>query len=183
MDILDSFIFSGSTSKLLDIVEWGSYVRLAQPLIPLGITIWSYIQAANEDTGVFPVWFWVLPLAYTIIDASSVPLNVYYLLWSALPESEMLTKVNDSTIQMISFLALYINVFMLFSPLIVSVLTFFQQLGYEFIDWINEPDYEFGYNIRISYSIITSLPFLIPAVFQIFPTSAWAGVVNNLAQI
>ena len=165
MQFIDDLIFSGSTSDLLDYVEYGSYVRLAQPLIPLGLTIWSIIQSANANTGVFPVWFWVLPLAYFIIDVSSAPLNVYYLMWSKLSNSDMVTKVNDKNVQLVSFGAYYINIFMLFSPLIMSVLTFLQQLVYEFIDWRNEPDYEFGYNIRLSYSIITTLPFLLPAVF------------------
>ena len=178
--IEELFIFSGSTSTFLNTVEWGSWMRLAQPLIPLGITIWSYFEVANEDNGVYPVWFWLLPFAYFIIDASSVPLNIYHLIWSQSPKSQLLTYVNDSTIQIISFVALYINTFMIWSPVIMGVLTFFQQLIFEIIDAINEPDYEFGWNIRLSYSIVTSLPFLIPAVFQMIPTYSWAGAIVNL---
>ena len=70
------------TQTLLDIVTIGSYVRIAAPVIPLGVTLYSLYQSLNANTGVFPLWFWVLPLLYTIIDASAIPLNVAYLLWT-----------------------------------------------------------------------------------------------------
>jgi hypothetical protein len=52
------------------------------------------------------------------------------------------------------------------SPLIAIVLTLVEQLGMELTDLINDPsNYKFGYNIKLSYSIFSALPLLIPAVF------------------
>ncbi len=69
------------TQTLLDVVRYGSYVRIGAPVIPLGVTFYSLYQSLTANTGVFPVWFWILPLIYTIIDAASIPLNVGYLMW------------------------------------------------------------------------------------------------------
>jgi hypothetical protein len=83
------------TQNLLDIVTYGSYVRIAAPVIPLGVTLYSLYQSLNANTGVFPVWFWILPLLYTVIDAASIPLNIAYLSWTQVPNSELISNLND----------------------------------------------------------------------------------------
>ena len=69
------------TQTLLDVVKYGSYVRIGATVISLGVTLYSLFQSLTANTGVFPVWFWILPLIYTIIDAAAIPLNVAYLMW------------------------------------------------------------------------------------------------------
>ena len=70
------------TQMLADIVTVGSYVRIAGPVIPLGVTLYSLYLSLNANTGVFPVWFWILPLIYTVIDAAAIPVNIAYLVWT-----------------------------------------------------------------------------------------------------
>ena len=78
----------------------------------------------------------------------------------------MLANLEDSNVQIVSFGSLLINVLALASPIIAIVLTLVQQLGQELSDYINDPShYVFGYNIKISYSIFSALPLLLPAVF------------------
>ena len=83
------------TQDLLNIVTYGSYVRIGAPVIPLGVTLYSLYQSLNANTGVFPVWFWILPLLYTVIDAASIPLNIAYLSWTQGSNSELLSNLND----------------------------------------------------------------------------------------
>ena len=83
------------TQDLLNMVTYGSYVRIGAPVIPLGVTLYSLYQSLNANTGVFPVWFWILPLLYTVIDAASIPLNIAYLSWTQGSNSELLSNLND----------------------------------------------------------------------------------------
>ncbi len=81
-----------------------------------------------------------------------------------------------------SLVALLINVLTLASPIFATVLTLVEQLGMELIDLITNPStYKFGYYIKLSYSLFTALPLLIPAVFQIIPTLGYAAMINQYA--
>ena len=83
------------TQNLIDLVTIGSYVRIGAPVIPLGVTLYSLYQSLNANTGVFPTWFWVLPLLYTVIDAAAIPLNVAYLIWTQGSSSDIQSYLGD----------------------------------------------------------------------------------------
>ncbi len=81
-----------------------------------------------------------------------------------------------------SLVALLINLLTLASPIFAIALTLVEQLSMELIDLISNPsNYKFGYNIKLSYSIFSALPLLIPAVFQIIPTLGYAAMINEYA--
>jgi hypothetical protein len=83
------------TQTWLDLVTYGSYVRIAAPVIPLGVTLYSVYESLNANSGRFPTWYWVLPLLYTLIDAAAIPLNIAYLMWIQVPNSEFVSNLND----------------------------------------------------------------------------------------
>ena len=83
---------SNLTQTLKEVTTWGSWIRIAAPLIPAGVTAYSLILSLTANNAYFPTWFWILPLIYTLFDASSIPLNAFYL-WSFSQDRQ--TMVND----------------------------------------------------------------------------------------
>ena len=81
------------THTLLDIVTYGSYMRIAAPVIPLGILLYSLYQSLKF--GVIPAVPGLFLIFYTAIDAASIPINIAYLLWTQVSDSELVSNLND----------------------------------------------------------------------------------------